>query len=66
MAETWEVAADWGFAFGAVRIDIRKGTRLVSRDGGKTYRFEGMGALTVLAHDEVLRLAHEGVVREAV
>jgi hypothetical protein len=66
MAVTWEVVADWEYRFGAVRIAIAKGTRLVSRDSGKTFRFEGMGALTVLAHDEVLRLAHEGVVREAV
>lgn len=65
MAESWEVINDWEYRFGAVRIAIRKGTRLVSRDSGKTYRFEGMGALTVLAHNEVLCLADQDVIREA-
>lgn len=65
MAHVFIVVADWEYAFGAIRLAISRGTRLVSRDGGHTFRFEGMGALTVLARGDVLRLAETGVVQEA-
>jgi hypothetical protein len=65
MADLWEVIADWEYPFGAIRFAIPIGTRLVSRDGGETYRFEGREALTVLTHGEVLRLKESGLVREA-
>ncbi len=64
MVGKWEFIVDWEYAFGAVRFAIPVGTRLVSRDGGNTFRFEGREALTVLLHDEIFRLEQKGLVRE--
>lgn len=61
----WKVVSDWVRPACAARVVIPSGTVLVSRDGGKTYRFKGMEALTVLMHDDVIALRKEGVLQEA-
>lgn len=61
----WKVVSDWVRPQCAARVVIPSGTVLVSRDGGRTYRFKGMEALTVLMHDDVIALKEQGVVREA-
>lgn len=63
MTENWKVTHDWVRPQCIARIVIPSGTELVSRDGGRTYRFKGMEALTVLVHDDVIDLAKKGILR---
>ena len=64
VAMVWELAVDMPRSFGVGSVTIPSGTRLVSHDSGKTFRFEGMGALTVLMSEEVDALKEKGILRE--
>ncbi len=64
MHVSYELTRELRHCLGVCSITIPAGTRLVSRDGGNTYRFEGFNALTVRTVQEVSALLLEGVVRE--
>ncbi len=64
MHVSYELTRELQRCLGVCSITIKAGTRLVSRDGGNTYRFEGMNALTVLTAQEISALLLDGVVRE--
>lgn len=64
MEARWELANNLEHCLGVAKITIPVGTRLVSHDGGRTFRFEGLNALTVLTAEEVSALLLEGVLRE--
>ncbi len=65
MDEKYELVTDIRRSQGVCSITIIAGTRLVSHDGGNTYRFCGLNALTVLSIAEVSALLKQGVIREA-
>lgn len=59
MVERLKLVCDLAHSLGVATITIPAGTQLVSVDGGKTYRFCGQQALTVLTTAEVSRLLQQ-------
>ena len=59
MVERLKLVCDLAHSLGVATITIPAGTQLVSRDGGRTYRFCGFEALTVLTAAEVSKLLQQ-------
>lgn len=64
MDEKYELVTDLQRSLGVCNLTIPTGTRLVSHDGGNTYRFKGLSAITVLTAQEITELLRLGTLRE--
>lgn len=64
MEKEYELVVELQHSLGVCTITFPSGTRLVSRDGGNTYRFVGFNALAVLTAKEVSERLKQGVIRE--